>query len=670
MAELQVFEDKFNLPVLEFHLQILRERFPDLDIRKGSALYRAVVLPFSVLFQPYRDRTSILRRNQSLRFYQYMRSSELDKLVANFFIDRLPAATASGTARIYFAQPADLVVPASASFLTADGLQFRPVTTIVVSASELSLNQEDGLFFADIPTIALTAGEDYAIAAESLFSVTGVANVVKVTNKAKFSGGADQESNVALVSRTKNSLATRTLTSRNAMIATLNEAFPGLIISQEIIGYGDVEMLRDVVSAFASYDELFGTGFCRKFNVAYDPAARLIWTGAGAPPATYELRGAVVDASNSYSTLTGGDPYFWFSLEATRDGEEIRSALQYGDVLRLNTSDISDPDAGDYIVKDIVFSTPFSTVTPPALPDRNEETHIVILDRPLTASLGPGSFDPTPGSVDLTKYKFTIVNGVRTDKFHIGGKADVYLHSTGLAEDEIVIASLAVSPIAPNFFDVPISATPSATYENGKAFLLPVVNIIRVDQVDPSNADVVIRTLELGTDYFFITKDEALRFTPNEDNFLRFIDTDPAGANFLNARIKVVYETNLDIKTIQEFMDTSTTHDTTKDILVKAAQTVQLDVTLSFSGEATAEEAIAAVESYILGVPQAGEATVNDIVAVLNLFGVNDIQMPVTLVSRVIEVNGTVTQQESQDRLSLLKLQRFVPVDALSVTKV
>lgn len=678
MPELQVFDSRFNLPVEEFVLQILRERFPDLDIRRGSVLYQAVVKPLAIMFQPFRDRLSVLRRNQSLRFYQYMRNSELDKLVANFFIERQPSGTASGTARIYFSQADNRTIPSNAVVSTADGLQYRAVTALAITAAEMSLNQEEGLFYVDLPVSAVAAGSDYNIEAESLFTVTGVADAVRVTNKAPFSAGRNIESNVELVRRTKDSLATRTLTSRNAIFTVLNEAFPGLILSQEVIGYGDPEMIRDIVKAYASFDDLFGTGFCRKFNVSYNPSTRAIWTGAGAPPLTYVLRGALIDVSNSYiSALNGGNPYFWHEMEIERDNETFLVGVQRGDTVKINTSDISDPDAGDYLIRDIVFSEPFSTVTPPVPPDRNDETHILILDRPLVNAQGPNGFDPSVGAQDRTTYKYTISSGIRTENFHIGGKADLYVHTTGIFEDEIIIASLYPSGVAPSFFDIPVSSTPLTNpitlqplYENGKAFLLPIVNIQKIEQLDPSNADIVLKTLVQGTDFVVIVNNLSTRFTPEEDIFIRFLDTDPGGANYNSARMRVVYDTNPDVQTLQEFVDQSVIHDTTKDILVKAAQAIQLDVQVNYRGTALVESAKSVVRSYIGGIPQGGTASVNDLVAVLNLFGINDIEFPVVLSKNTFNPDGTVTQEESEDRLSVADLQRFVPVDDLSVSKI
>lgn len=677
MPELEVFDSRFNLPVEEFILQILRERFPELDIRRGSILYQAVAKPLAIMFQPFRDRLSVLRRNQSLRFYQYMRDTELDKLVANFFIERQPSGTASGTARVYFSQADNRTIPSDAVVATADGLQFRAVTALAITAAEMSLNQEEGLFFVDLPVVAVATGSDYNIEASSLFTVINIPDAIRVDNKAPFSAGRNIESNVELVRRTKDSLATRTLTSRNSIFTVLNEAFPSLILSQEVIGYGDAEMIRDVVKAYASYDDLFGTGFCRKFNVSYDPATRAIWTGAGAPPATYVLRGALIDVSNSYiNPADGGNPYFWHELEVERDNERFLTGVQRGDTVKLNTSDIGDIDAGSYLIKDIVFSEPFSTVTPPVPPDRNEETHILILDRPLSDPQGANGFDPSIGAQDLTTYKFTVASGVRTENFHIGGKADLYVHTTGILQDEITIGSLYASSVAPNFFDIPVSSvsidnpvTLSPLYEDGKLFLLPLVNIVRVEQLDPSNSDVILKTLVQGTDFVVIVNDSTTRFTPEEDIFIRFIDTDPAGANYASARMRVVYESNPDVQTLQEFVDQSVIHDTTKDILVKAAQAVQLDVQLGYRGTAVLEAAQNVVNSYINGIPQGGTASVNDLVAVLNLFGVNDIEFPVVFSKTTFNGDGTITQEESEDRLSVDKLQRFVPVDDLSVTK-
>jgi len=673
MAGLAIVDDRFNLPVQAFILQALNERFPELDIRPGSALYQLVSLPLAYTFQPFRDRLNTIRKNQSLRFFQFMLPRELDALVANFLLERTGSSNANGTVRVFFDTPDNYTVSSTARFATDDGLSFAPVTAVSITRANLLLNYANGLYYLDVPAVAVAAGVDSAIDAGQITTVTGVTGAVSATNLSAFFGGRNEESNAGLAIRTRRSVATRTVTSPFATEALLREQFGDSLVSVEIIGFGDEEMIRDRARSFVSFDELFTTAYARKVNISIDADGNVDISGS--PPSTNRYVGAIIDTENSYSNPDAAkinDPYYFFRLPVVRNQETVRVAVSRGDTVEVSKVDQSggpDPDDGEYTVTDIVYQAPFAGHLAGLAPNQVAKTMMLVLDRPFQNPQSTGLVT-TPGSQTLVEHSYKIVSGVGTAEFHKGGYVDVYIHTVNTFTDEIIISELFASGAGTDLYDVPVSGQQelnplsSPYYENGKVFQLPLIGFTRVEQIDEQNADLVVKVLEEGKDFIYIPNDPELRLTPQESGFLRF-----NGASLLGARIRVVYETNSDIQAVQDYLNDSTRRDTTKNVLVKAAKPVIVDVELGFSGSASVADVSDLIKAYIESRPQGSEITANQIVTVLNSFGVNDITLPMEIKARRSRDDGSVDETVSEDRLTAVRLERFVPQDSLSITK-
>ena len=292
---------------------------------------------------------------------------------------------------------------------------------------------------------------------------------------------------------------------------------------------------------------------------------------------------------------------------------------------------------------------------------------MLILDRPFTAPQ-PQVIVTTPGSTDLVEHEYRVSTGVGTDDFHLGGHVDLYLHTTNTFEDVIIVAELFQSSAGTEFFDVPISAVPidnplsNPWYEDGKVFQLPVIAFNKVEQIDLTDATLVIRELQQGSDFVYISNDGTTRLTADEDGFIRFI-----GSSLSGARVRITYTTNSDVRAVQDFVSQSSQRDITKNVLVKSARAMLVDVTLTYTGQAVSNDVADVVRSYINSRPQGGELTVNQIVSVLNVFDVTDIAMPVKLVAKRFNDDGSVTVLESEDRIAAESFERFVAQDDLSI---
>jgi len=72
---------RFQLPITEFLETKIRENFANFDLREGTAFRDMLIKPMSLLIQPLRDQSNIIRRNLSLGNFPLMLEDEFDALV-------------------------------------------------------------------------------------------------------------------------------------------------------------------------------------------------------------------------------------------------------------------------------------------------------------------------------------------------------------------------------------------------------------------------------------------------------------------------------------------------------------------------------------------------------------------------------------------------------------
>jgi len=655
--------DQFNLPAEDFIRTIVQERFPTLDVRKGTALYRLVIKPAALLIEPYRRMQNVLRRNQTILAFEDMLEYELDQLMANYFIDRRTSSTATGIVRVYVSEAVELAIPLSARFSTNTGLIFQPSSPVVATAAELLLNESGGYYYADVPVIAEAPGADYVIESGTIVNFEGV-SADFVDNPSATAGGQNIESNSELVERSRGTIATRTLTSENGIRATLLDNFDS-VTGVDVIGYLDAEMERDVIQAVTSFRELFGVRFARKVNVWVDPTTNL---PTSSPTGVYKA--AIIDVQNTYAdSLQVGDPYFFHKLEVDADTvESYEYSVQRGDMVVISTNGGS-VDDGRYTVLNVIFGVWKSG---------EANTHFLLLD----GVFADTAFDAvTPNNADFTKHEYTIESSVRVDEFHVGGKADIYVNSTNISEQVIQIPQVTtVTGSSPaRMIDIPISAIPvtysdvgattlgsTSLYEDSQTFLLPFLDIVSIEVIDFSNAALVLRTLDRGADYTFITRNPDTRFTEQEDSFIRLLDDSLATSG---ARLKITYQTNSDIPTIQAFVSDPENRDTTADLLVRSVKPIQVDFLMSYAGTPTIDEVTGLLEAYVESRPQGGTIRASDVVAFLQVFGVTSVTLPLTMTAVSFADDGSIESQVSTNSISIGVREIFQLSASQQITK-
>ena len=131
---------RFNIPVEQFLIDLLKESYPDLNLNDGSAIHDLIVRPIALMLQPHRDYIRVMARNLKLRNFQVMNEAEMDSLASNFLVSRRDGAQARGVQRVFFNAVQPVNITTSARFLDAQGRSFTPTSNIFVTEEELEAN--------------------------------------------------------------------------------------------------------------------------------------------------------------------------------------------------------------------------------------------------------------------------------------------------------------------------------------------------------------------------------------------------------------------------------------------------------------------------------------------------------------------------------------------------
>jgi len=643
--------DRFNLPVAPFLERLLAERYPDLDVAPGSALHDLLITPAAFLLQPHRDYMRVAARNLKIRNYAAMNESELDALASNFLVARRDGTRARGTQRVYFSRPQAVMVAVAARFFDAAGRAFVPASAVGVSLSEMTANYDtaSAQYFVDVPITASVDGTEYAVGAGSITVVQGVPGAVRTSNLKALTPARDRDSNTELYRRVLGSVVNRDLVKSASIQATIQDNF-ATVRAVRVAGFGDAAMTRDVVRASLAAQPLFRFSHCLKYNLPLDA------TGA---VNHYEADGISVvqtPVGGRVGAIVDALDIDFFSIPVSLDGvETIRTPLQPGFRIRLFGADADDPDIGDYVVTQVTDA--------PAEPG-GIDVRIALLDRPLDLESDPGD------AVD--KFRYTIVGSVASERFHVGGKVDVYVDSTADVEKEVIVSSLVTDDNG--VAEVPLTASatlPSGApmFENAVGFENPVVVVARIEEMS-FTADVVLSTLTPGVNYVVVRQANRSRYTLADNDVLIIRGTRSDGtARYAGSRLRVTYLTNSDYAAIQTYLDDDMRRDVARDILVKPPQTLLLDLDFAYRGPLEQADVAAYVQEYVAGKGFMAEVTVNEILTLLAGLGVTDVALPMTLTSYYDLGTGETTVTTSQDRIVCSSAQVFRVLSTPSIRR-
>lgn len=238
--------DPLEVPFDTFAMALLADRYPSLSFREGNALAEAVPKPMQALMRPLLDQLTIFFRQQSLENWAQMSEEELDARLSNFLLSRVEGGYASGIARLYYENPVSESVGSGNVFRSKSGLGYFPNFPQNIDSDTMLTNKEGNLYYFDVVITAEAQGEDYNIGVGELTAVTGLSQVVSVTNLRRFRGGLPRETNEEAVIAAQQGVTNRSLATAPGIFTRLRNDISG-IRHIRVVGYGDDEMTRDII---------------------------------------------------------------------------------------------------------------------------------------------------------------------------------------------------------------------------------------------------------------------------------------------------------------------------------------------------------------------------------------------------------------------------------------
>lgn len=239
--------DPLDTDIEEYLMQVLRTEYPSLEVQEGDVLVDLLVRPLQIILEPLKREISLMKKRQSVAYAEEMTLADAEDLAANFFIERKSGEFARGTVRVFMSNPTFVNLSEQVRFSTAGGLNYFPITQQYIGVETVSSQKIGSLYYFDVSVVAENAGDEYNVSAGTIIISEGIPSATSVTNPFSIVAGKQTESKADLIERVKASLTERSLTSKKGILARIYEDFDE-IKSLEVVGFGDTEMERDVLT--------------------------------------------------------------------------------------------------------------------------------------------------------------------------------------------------------------------------------------------------------------------------------------------------------------------------------------------------------------------------------------------------------------------------------------
>ena len=385
--------DPYATPIRDMIFRRLRSEFPDLNLQPGDPLDEGMIKPSQAIVAPYRRTIQALRNTQNTTDPRLLTEEEADARMGNFFVTRDQGGFATGIARLYYTQPrSDTVTPSNRIF-SGGGLGFFPVEIQSITSDSMLTYQEGSRHYFDVVVRAEGEGEEYNLPAGSLSGIEGKPEVVAVANKLDFDGGLPSETNEELFAKAQRQLGEKSFVTARGIRGRINELFDG-VQSIAVVGYNDIEMNRDVLTATAP--AVYGVG-----TFSSSSATRILDCSGG-------VGGSFLDDSSNTDLVASG----------VAPGDLVRYADTVAGVIR------------EYTVEEVLTSRQVR-VTP--APPTTVGTFIF-----LSRSRGTITISDIPGGILVPQTPQGTIS-VANNQVHIGGHMDVFVRAGRPQEKSISV---------------------------------------------------------------------------------------------------------------------------------------------------------------------------------------------------------------------------------------
>lgn len=240
---------------LSFLTRLLQEKLPMLDLSTG-ALHDVVLYLYAILeartskeISRYKSAQSLLDINADVTLSD---EEIVNKVLSNYNVSRNPATYAKGRITVEYSSDVNTMIPAGTEFTFGGDVYAVTGGVLVMSTDSISSNKliqlANGNYAFTVDVISRSAGATAAVLKGQELT-TDLAAIVKAYAADDFTVGLEEETNLSMMSRLADGTATPCWGNRYQILKLLRSKVEDLT-DASIVGFGDVEMTRDKLTAF------------------------------------------------------------------------------------------------------------------------------------------------------------------------------------------------------------------------------------------------------------------------------------------------------------------------------------------------------------------------------------------------------------------------------------
>jgi hypothetical protein len=240
----------------------------DAGIDTSRGPFRDLVLRYQAILQEAADNAITTAINSAIPSLA-ITSTESDlneevilAMANSYGLSRRPASVSSGKLLIVVSSSTPVFIPVGAQFVTTSGMvvvaNLSYAASLTTSVNEYVnertlVLRSDGRyeFTIDVSTVTASAGSNISAGEPFTALTVAIPSVYGISAESDFTGGADQESLLELVTRVARTSSAKTMSTRSSVVSYLTrpDTYPDTT-TVSVIGSGDVEMQRDAMSVF------------------------------------------------------------------------------------------------------------------------------------------------------------------------------------------------------------------------------------------------------------------------------------------------------------------------------------------------------------------------------------------------------------------------------------
>lgn len=228
--------------------------------------------------------------------------------------------------------------------------------------------------------------------------------------------------------------------------------------------------------------------------------------------------------------------------------------------------------------------------------------------------------------------------------YHIGGKVDIYIQTSGLADDEKIIE------LAPEVIDMNV----------GSFGNVPVIRIDEIEVLDPLTLDSIGVTIPKNK-WSISGVDPKTRFSIYESIQLTL------HKSYVGSTIKLKYKWVPELRSLQDWVLNSDNRVVCADLYVKHMEPAFTSFHIAYYAPEAVDGISSLLRSFIYNLKNGVSLQASDIIDYCYSVGVTHVHTPFIIRVETHKVDGTIEIQESEDQVYLGRIAAYVPDEITAV---